>query len=95
MTKKRKRAGAIEIKPIYVFQTMIDETAEAAGLMRPHFPADDEDALRGRAMAWRAERYRIGHWPDFAELAKAEAEAEAAAEAVQSTTTKPDFWEQP
>jgi hypothetical protein len=66
MAKKRKRAGAISIKPIDVFHTIIDEIAEAIELQRPHFPADDEDALRGRAIALRAERYRIGHWPDFA-----------------------------
>jgi hypothetical protein len=73
MTKKRKPRSRIEIKPIDVLATMADELAEAVELQRPHFPADDDKTLRGRAEAWRAKRYQNGHWPDFAELAKAEA----------------------
>jgi hypothetical protein len=77
MTKKtRKPRLQFATKSIDVFQTMIDEIAEAVELMRPHFPADDEDALRDRAMAWRAERYQIGHWPNFKEMAKAEVAAD-------------------
>jgi hypothetical protein len=34
--KQRKTASTIEIKPIDVFQTMIDEIAEAVELMRPY-----------------------------------------------------------
>jgi hypothetical protein len=71
MTKKRKPRSQIEIKPINVLTTIVDELAEAVALMRPHFPNDDEYTLRSRAMALRAERYRIGHWPDFQELANA------------------------
>jgi hypothetical protein len=72
MTKKRKSRSQIQIKPIDVLATIIDEIAEAIELMQPHFPGDDEVTLCGRAMALRAERYRIGHWPDFKELANAE-----------------------
>jgi hypothetical protein len=71
--KRRKTATAINIKSIDVLATILDEIAEAVELMRPHFPGDDEDALRSRAEAWRSERYAAGHWPDFAEVAKAEA----------------------
>jgi hypothetical protein len=70
MTKKqRKAATAISTKPIDVFQTILAEIAEAVELMRPHFPADDDDALRDRALAWRAERYVTGHWPDWSNIA--------------------------
>jgi hypothetical protein len=88
-TKKQSKAAA-EIKTIDVLGTLLDEIAEAVELMRPHFPTDGDDALRHRAMALRSQRYRVGHWPDFEQLGKAEAaeaiaaaaaEAEAAAEA--------------
>jgi hypothetical protein len=36
MTKKRKPQSQFEIKPIDVFQTMIDEIAEAVELQRRH-----------------------------------------------------------
>jgi hypothetical protein len=73
MAKKQRRAPQSETKPIDVLATIADEIAEAIELQRPHFPADDEDALRGRAEMLRAEHYRIGCWPDFSEVAKAEA----------------------
>jgi|SRR5690349_13563465 hypothetical protein len=76
-TKKQSKPAA-EIKTISVLGTLLDEIAEAVELMRPHFPTDDDDALRHRAMALRAKRYRVRHWPDFEQLGKAEA-AEAAA----------------
>jgi hypothetical protein len=78
MKKRRKAATAISIKPIDVFQTILAEIAEAVELMRPHFPNDDDDALRDRALACRAERYQTGHWPDFNEMAKDEVAAAAA-----------------
>jgi hypothetical protein len=84
--KQRKAATAIKLKSIDVHQTMIDEIAEAVELQRPHFPNDDEDALRAHAVAWRAERYRIGHWPDFAKVAKAETAKADAAEAAAKAT---------
>jgi hypothetical protein len=71
--KQRKAATAINIKPIDSFQTILDEIAEAVELQRPYFPDDDEDTLRARAEALRPERYAAGRWPDFAEVAKAEA----------------------
>jgi hypothetical protein len=70
--KQRKPRSQIEIKSIDVLATIIDELAEAVALMRPYFPDDDEATLCGRAMALRAERYRIGRWPDFSEVANAE-----------------------
>jgi hypothetical protein len=78
MAKKRKAATASNIKSFNILATMRDEIAEAVELMRPHFPADDDDALRRRAEASRSRRYANGTWPDFAEVAKA-----------QSTTTEP------
>jgi hypothetical protein len=75
MISRRKSRSRIEIKRIDVLTTIIDEIAEAVTLMRLYFPDDDEDALRGRAEAWRVERYRIGRWPDFKEVAEAEAAA--------------------
>jgi len=68
--KQRKAATATNIKPIDGLQTMIHEIAEAVELMRPHFPADDENALRRRAESWRWQRYANGTWPDFAEVPK-------------------------
>jgi hypothetical protein len=74
MTKKtRKPRLRFEGKRIDVFQTILDEIAEAVELQRPYFPNDDEDTLRSRAMEWRRTRYATGRWPDFAELAKDEA----------------------
>jgi hypothetical protein len=73
MIKKRRSRSQIEIKPIDVMATMRDEIAEAVELMRPHFPADDEDALRNRAEALRAQHYQTGRWPDFKKVAAAEA----------------------
>jgi hypothetical protein len=70
-SSQRKPRSQIEIKPIDVLTTIADEIAEVVELMRPYFPGDDEDTLRDRAMALRAERYRIGHWPDFKEVANA------------------------
>ena len=73
MTKKQRRPRSqIELTPIDVLTTIVDELAEAVALMRPYFPNDDEYTLRNRAIALRAERYRIGHWPDFSEVANAE-----------------------
>jgi len=71
-----------------------NEIAEAAELMRPHFPADDETTLRHRAEVFRPERYRLGHWPDFAQIAKdeaaiAEAAAQEATAAVATADTTP------
>jgi hypothetical protein len=71
--KKRKAASAINIKSFNILATMLDEIAEAVELQRPHFPDDDEDTVRRRAEAWRPKRYANGTWPDFAEVAKAEA----------------------
>src|SRR5262245_44975647 len=59
--------------------TLIEEIAEAAELMRPHFPADDQTTLENRAKFFRPHRYQTGHWPDFEQIAKDEA---AMAEAV-------------
>jgi hypothetical protein len=74
--KRRKTASATEIKPINIVDTLRAEIEEAVELMSPHFPDEDDNALRNRAMGeWRRERYHNGGWPDFAELAKAEAEA--------------------
>ena len=79
MAKRRK--PTTETRPIDSFATLLAEIAEAVELMRPHFPNDYEDALRHRATTLRAERYRTGRWPDFEQLAKAEAERQAASEA--------------
>jgi hypothetical protein len=79
--RRRKTTQRDTVKPIDTFATLLDEITEAVELMRPHFPNDDEDTLRGRAMALRAERYRTGHWPDFEEMAKAEAVAAAESQA--------------
>jgi hypothetical protein len=57
-----------------ILETMRAELAEAVKLMRPHFPEDDESALLTRAVNWRQHRYQNGRWPDFAEVAKQEAE---------------------
>ena len=92
---KKQPKPAPAVRGIDVLATLVDEIAEAVELMRPYFP-DDDDALRHRAIALRAERYRAGHWPDFELVAKAEAaEATAAAEAArgaaevtQSTATE-------
>jgi hypothetical protein len=73
MTKKRKAATTINVKSFNILATMLAEIAEAVEFMRPHFLNDDEDALRRRAEAWRWKRYANGTWPDFAEVAKAEA----------------------
>jgi hypothetical protein len=82
MTKKqRKPRMQFEVKPIDVLATMLDEIAEAIELQRPHFPNDDDDALRARAEAWRSRRYAAGHWSDFAEVAKAEAATDSASPA--------------
>jgi hypothetical protein len=95
--KQRKAASAIETK---ILDTLRAEIEEAVELQRPYFPDDDDDALRARAEAWRSKRYANGSWPDFAEVAKAEAAEAAAAEAAakaadamakatQSATTEP------
>jgi hypothetical protein len=62
------------VKGLDILETMKAEIAEAVELMRPHFPSFNEDSLRRRAESLRAQRYRDGHWPDFAAMAKKETE---------------------
>jgi hypothetical protein len=57
------------------------EIAEAIELQRAHFPNDDEVTLQHRAEHFRAQKWKQGHWPDFAAVAKKEADERAAAEA--------------
>jgi hypothetical protein len=66
-------------KGLDIIETLKAEIAEAVEMMRPHFPGDSEDSLCHRAESLRAQRYRDGHWPDFAEIARKEAEAAAEA----------------
>ena len=81
--RRRKKPQHSTVKSTNILDTLLDEIAEAVELMRPHFPDDDDDTLRDRALARRAERYQTGHW-FFEEAAKTEA---AAAETVE---TDPD-----
>jgi hypothetical protein len=81
MSRQKKPSAATEIKSIDVLSTMRAEIAEAVGLMRPHFPADDEEALRHRAEGFRSDRYSTGQWPDFAQIAEDEAAIAAKDEA--------------
>jgi hypothetical protein len=92
MTKKRKPASAINIKSFNILATMRDEIAEAVELQLPHFPDNDEDTLLRRAVTWRPERYATGHWPDFAEVAKAEAAEADAAESRHRTHRLSGVW---
>jgi hypothetical protein len=71
--------------------TLANEIAEAVELMRPHFPADDKATLRRRAEFFRPDRYRMGHWPDFAQIAKDEAAiAETVAQEAATATVTAD-----
>jgi hypothetical protein len=62
------------VKGLDILETMKAEIAEAVEMMRPHFPGFDEDSLRRRAESLRAQKYRDGRWPDFAEMARKETE---------------------
>jgi hypothetical protein len=67
-----------------ILKTMLAELDEATGLLRPHFPHDDEQQLRERARIWTQRKYETGMWPaaEIAERAAAEAMVtEASAEA--------------
>ena len=82
-----------------ILVTMANEIDEAVELMRPHFPDSDDASLRRRAEGLRCYRYKDGHWPDFAEIARWETiEANCAAilaemaeqEAAEAARTSPD-----
>jgi hypothetical protein len=57
------------------------EINEAVELQRAHFPNDDEVTLCHRAEQFRPQKWKEGRWPDFAAVAKKEADQRAAAEA--------------
>jgi hypothetical protein len=67
-----------------IIESLKAEIAEAVELQRAHFPNDDELTLRNRAEQFRWQRYRDGHWPDFAAVAKREAAEKAAAAAARA-----------
>jgi hypothetical protein len=63
-----------------VLATMKAEIEECVALLRRHFPTENAQQLRCRAMDLRAERYQTGRWPTDKELAK-QAEREGASPA--------------
>jgi hypothetical protein len=68
---------------IDVLEIIKDELDECVALLRPHYPADDDDTLRERAVGWRQSRYAKGRWPTDEEIEtrKAKEAAEKAKEA--------------
>ena len=76
--KKMRHCGPV----IDSFETMRAEIAEAAELMRAHYPDDSAETLQYRAFGLRSLSYALGGWPAAIAAKKAEEEARARAEAV-------------
>jgi hypothetical protein len=82
-----KNKPKVKVKTHVVTHPIIESTKaeinEAIELQRAHFPNDDEVTLRHRAEQFRAQKWKEGRWPDFAAVAKREADEKAAVEAAE------------
>jgi hypothetical protein len=73
-----------KIKPVVdyprtnILETLQAELDECVALLRPHYPNEDDNALRERAVRLRPERYEKGRWPSAEEIEADKAKAEAA-----------------
>jgi hypothetical protein len=63
------------------FVSLSAEMAECAGLLRPHYPDENDEQLLARAMYWHPKRCKAGRWPSDQEIEeyKAQKAAERAA----------------
>jgi hypothetical protein len=62
---------------IDVLESLNAELDECAALLRPHYPDENDEQLRARAMYWRPKRHETGRWPSSQEIEEYKAEKAA------------------